>query len=69
MVATFGELWALLNAAEVDRPLVPAWLVRAIDAGIPHPILNLTGEQGTGKSTAEPESTSPGSCPRSARTL
>jgi hypothetical protein len=52
MVATFGELWAVLNVAEVDRPLVPAWLVTAIDAGIPHPILNLTGEQGTGKSTA-----------------
>jgi hypothetical protein len=47
-----GELWGLLNVAEADRPLVLAWLVAAMVAGIPHPILSLAGEQGTGKSTA-----------------
>lgn len=47
-----GELWALLNVAEPDRPLVLAWLVAAMLADIPHPILTLAGEQGTGKSTA-----------------
>jgi hypothetical protein len=49
---TLSELWALLNVAEEDRPLVLAWLVAAMVAGIPHPILDLAGEQGTGKSTA-----------------
>lgn len=46
------ELWRLLNVAGPDRPLVLAWLVAAMVAGIPHPILDLAGEQGTGKSTA-----------------
>lgn len=46
------ELWGMLNVAEPDRPLVLAWLVAAMIAGIPHPILDLAGEQGTGKSTA-----------------
>lgn len=48
-----NELWRLLNVTAADRPLVFAWLVAAI--GMPdlaRPILTLTGEQGTGKSTA-----------------
>ncbi len=45
------ELWALLNVAEADRPLLLAWLISAMIAGIPHPILDLAGEQGTGKTT------------------
>ena len=47
-----GELWALLNVADDDRPLVLAWLVAALIDSIPHPVLALTGEQGTGKTTA-----------------
>lgn len=48
-----GELWSLLNVAEADRPLVVGWLVAALGApDVPHPILALFGEQGTGKSTA-----------------
>ncbi len=47
-----AELWSLLNAAEGDRPLVVAYLVAALMSNMPHPILSLTGEQGTGKSTA-----------------
>jgi hypothetical protein len=46
-------LWRWLNITEQDRPLVLGWLVAALDALIPHPILGLFGEQGTGKSTAE----------------
>jgi hypothetical protein len=46
-----GSLWELLNVAPVDRPLVLAWLVAALTPGIPHPILGLFGEQGTGKTT------------------
>lgn len=48
-----AELWELLNVAPADRPLVLGWLVAALVApDIPHPILALFGEQGTGKSTA-----------------
>jgi hypothetical protein len=48
-----SQLWAWLNVAEEDRALVAAWLVAALSADIPHPILSLAGEQGSGKSTAE----------------
>lgn len=48
-----ADLWQLLNVAEADRPLVLGWLVAALGAPtVPHPILALFGEQGTGKSTA-----------------
>lgn len=48
-----AELWDLLNVAEDYRPLVLAWLVMALAVpDAPHPILNVHGEQGTGKSTA-----------------
>lgn len=47
------RLWEVLNVAEADRPLVLAWLVAAIiTPAIPHPVLALLGEQGTGKSSA-----------------
>ncbi|WP_419705324.1 hypothetical protein [Promicromonospora sp. NFX87] len=47
------DLWALLNVTEADRPLVLGWLVAALGwAHIPHPMLALLGEQGTGKSSA-----------------
>ncbi|WP_349828106.1 hypothetical protein [Brevibacterium litoralis] len=46
-------LWSLLNVKASDRPLFLAWLVAAlVDPGIPHPVLALMGEQGTGKSSA-----------------
>lgn len=47
-----ARLWELLNVAEADRPVLLAFLVAAWMPNIPHPILLLTGEQGTGKSTA-----------------
>lgn len=48
-----AALWELLNVTPEDRPLVLGWLVAALAApNIPHPILALFGEQGTGKSTA-----------------
>jgi len=50
---TLDELWELLNVTEADRPLVLAWLIAALIApSIPHPVLALFGEQGTGKSSA-----------------
>ncbi|QGF22436.1 hypothetical protein [Raineyella fluvialis] len=46
-------LWKILNVAEADRVLVLGWLVAALLAPqVPHAILALFGEQGTGKSVA-----------------
>ncbi|WP_428938861.1 hypothetical protein [Fontivita pretiosa] len=50
--AVLGELRALLNVTNESWPLVVGWLVAALMPGIPHPVLMLGGEQGTGKSTA-----------------
>ena len=41
----------LLNVSEPGFRLLVAWLVAALFPDIPHPILSLTGEQGTAKST------------------
>mgnify|MGYP001766030328 CR=1 FL=1 len=47
------QLWELLNVAPADRPLLLGWLVAALVCpDIPHPVLALFGEQGTGKSSA-----------------
>jgi len=45
-------LRGLLNVDETGFALIVAWLVAALVPDIPHPILALTGEQGTAKSTA-----------------
>lgn len=42
----------LLNVGEDTWPLVVGWLVAACIPSMPHPVLMLGGEQGTGKSTA-----------------
>lgn len=47
-----APLWELLNVAPEDRPVLLGFLVAALMPSIPHPVLLLTGEQGTGKSTA-----------------
>jgi hypothetical protein len=47
------DLWTWLNVTKEDRPLVAAWLVALLHPSIPHPVLGLFGEQGTGKTTAE----------------
>jgi hypothetical protein len=47
-----SALWSLLNIAAADRPVLVAFLVAGLMPNMPHPILLLTGEQGTGKSTA-----------------
>lgn len=44
-------LYELVNLAEGDQPLVTAAMVAALEPGIPHPLLALTGEQGTAKTT------------------
>ena len=45
------RLRGLLNVSESGFRLLVAWLVAALFPGIPHPILALSGEQGTAKST------------------
>lgn len=47
-----AHLFAFLNVSPADRPLLLAVLVAAFLPEITHPIPTLTGEQGTGKSTA-----------------
>lgn len=46
------DLWRWLNVDEDDRPLIAAWLVSVLHPAIPHPIIDESGEQGSGKSTA-----------------
>lgn len=48
-----NELWRWLNVVPADQPLVAAWLVSVLYDAMPHPVLGLFGEQGTGKTTAE----------------
>ncbi|HXH57703.1 hypothetical protein [Iamia sp.] len=50
---TLDELAGLLNVSDDTWPLVLGWLVAALLPDIPHPVLLLGGEQGTGKSTTE----------------
>jgi hypothetical protein len=45
------RLRALLNVSDSGFRLLVAWLIAALFPDIPHPILAITGEQGTAKST------------------
>ena len=47
-----SELWDWINVVPEDDPCF-AWLVSVLFPNIPHPILNESGEQGSGKSTAQ----------------
>ncbi|WP_146451981.1 ATP-binding protein [Bythopirellula polymerisocia] len=49
---TLAEFRDLLNVTAETWPLVIGWIVAAYVPGIPHPILLLGGQQGTGKTTA-----------------
>lgn len=49
---SLDALWGLVNVAPADRPLVLGWLVAALLADIPHPIMLLRGLQGAAKSTS-----------------
>lgn len=45
-------LWQAINVAERYQPLVLAVLIAELFPDLPHPIVAVTGEHGTGKSTA-----------------
>ena len=47
------KLWEFVNIPEVDRLLVLAWLLEAMRAETPKPILALNGTQGTAKSSTQ----------------
>jgi hypothetical protein len=49
---TLDELWDLLNVTNRYRAIVLAVLVAALIPNIGHPVVLLSGEQGSGKSTA-----------------
>lgn len=49
---SLDPLWRSLNVSPDHRLLILAWLVAAFFPDIPHPVLSLWGEQGTGKTTA-----------------
>jgi len=72
MLPELDRLREVLNVTARDWPVLLGWLVAALLPGIPHPVLLLTGEQGTGKSTAadllvgllDPSPAQLRSCPR-----
>ncbi len=48
---SLDDLWRRINVRPEDRPLLLAYLVAALEPDLPHPVLTLLGEQGTGKTT------------------
>ncbi|MDD5460333.1 MAG: hypothetical protein PHG00_01670 [Methylococcales bacterium] len=48
-----SRLWDFINIPERDRPLVLAWILEALRAETPKPILALNGTQGSAKSSTQ----------------
>jgi hypothetical protein len=48
-----ADLWRLLNVSQDDRPLLLAAIVASLMPNMPHPVIALTGEAGTGKTTTQ----------------
>lgn len=48
----FGRIWRYLNVTDEHKPLIAAFVLASFRPSGPYLILDLNGEQGTGKSTA-----------------
>jgi hypothetical protein len=48
-----ADLWRLLNVSQDDHPLLLAAIVASLMPNMPHPVIALTGEAGTGKTTTQ----------------
>jgi hypothetical protein len=48
-----ADLWQLLNVSEDDHPLLLAAIIATLFPNMPHPVITLTGEAGTGKTTTQ----------------